>query len=236
MKAECWTFHMEKEIQWWEELSISRKQWTMLWNDALYVFRYRCNPGIKMEGSDTVVCTGNSWNGTVPNCNGKSSPFQVSNDQTLQFNSGTNWAKPWGDCIWSGCQYSDGWWLCARQLSAKRRSSSSRRLNLYEWCSRAHKCWTKGSNFFFLYCNRRWWWKDDSMFSNQQSWRFFLLYPSSCRRSGLLYLSKLSLSYSTQEPQGKLRSLARLKLNMKLSLHMIAKSWVVTLSLWYTGR
>jgi len=33
------------------------------------VYKYRCNPGIKMEGSDTVVCTGDSWNGTVPNCN-----------------------------------------------------------------------------------------------------------------------------------------------------------------------
>ena len=35
------------------------------------VYKYRCNTGVEMEGSNTLVCDGDSWNGTVPHCNGK---------------------------------------------------------------------------------------------------------------------------------------------------------------------
>jgi len=33
------------------------------------VYKYRCNSGIEMEGTNTVVCTGETWNGSVPHCN-----------------------------------------------------------------------------------------------------------------------------------------------------------------------
>jgi len=33
------------------------------------VFKYRCNQGVEMEGSNTLVCDGENWNGTVPHCN-----------------------------------------------------------------------------------------------------------------------------------------------------------------------
>ena len=35
------------------------------------VYKYRCNHGVEMEGSNTLVCDGERWNGTVPHCNGK---------------------------------------------------------------------------------------------------------------------------------------------------------------------
>merc|ERR1711892_666094 len=39
------------------------------------VYKYRCNHGVEMEGSNTLVCDGERWNGTVPNCNvGPSEP------------------------------------------------------------------------------------------------------------------------------------------------------------------
>jgi len=33
------------------------------------VYKYRCNHGVEMEGSNTLVCDGERWNGTVPDCN-----------------------------------------------------------------------------------------------------------------------------------------------------------------------
>merc|ERR1711892_887872 len=33
------------------------------------VYKYRCNLGVEMEGSNTLVCDGERWNGTVPDCN-----------------------------------------------------------------------------------------------------------------------------------------------------------------------
>jgi len=33
------------------------------------VYKYRCNHGVEMEGSSTLVCDGERWNGTVPHCN-----------------------------------------------------------------------------------------------------------------------------------------------------------------------
>merc|ERR1712123_247752 len=39
------------------------------------VYKYRCNQGVEMEGSNTLVCDGERWNGTVPHCNvGPSEP------------------------------------------------------------------------------------------------------------------------------------------------------------------
>merc|ERR1711892_515898 len=39
------------------------------------VYKYRCNLGVEMEGSNTLVCDGERWNGTVPHCNvGPSEP------------------------------------------------------------------------------------------------------------------------------------------------------------------
>ena len=35
------------------------------------VYKYRCNHEVEMEGSNTLVCDGERWNGTVPDCNGK---------------------------------------------------------------------------------------------------------------------------------------------------------------------
>jgi len=33
------------------------------------VYKYRCNHGVEMDGSNTLVCDGEKWNGTVPDCN-----------------------------------------------------------------------------------------------------------------------------------------------------------------------
>merc|ERR1719154_420984 len=33
------------------------------------VYKYRCELGVEMEGSNTLVCNGDTWNGTVPDCN-----------------------------------------------------------------------------------------------------------------------------------------------------------------------
>merc|ERR1711892_602252 len=33
------------------------------------VYKYRCNHEVEMEGSNTLVCDGERWNGTVPDCN-----------------------------------------------------------------------------------------------------------------------------------------------------------------------
>merc|ERR1712106_1193119 len=33
------------------------------------VYKYRCNLGVEMEGSSTLVCDGERWNGTLPDCN-----------------------------------------------------------------------------------------------------------------------------------------------------------------------
>merc|ERR1712123_100240 len=33
------------------------------------VYKYRCNHGVEMGGSNTLVCDGERWNGTVPDCN-----------------------------------------------------------------------------------------------------------------------------------------------------------------------
>merc|ERR1711892_182826 len=39
------------------------------------VYKYRCNTGTQMEGSNTLVCDGEKWNGTLPDCNvGPSEP------------------------------------------------------------------------------------------------------------------------------------------------------------------
>jgi len=39
------------------------------------VYKYRCNQGVEMEGSNTLVCDGEKWNGTLPDCNvGPSEP------------------------------------------------------------------------------------------------------------------------------------------------------------------
>jgi len=35
------------------------------------VYKYRCYNGVEMEGSNTLVCDGDKWNGTVPHCNVK---------------------------------------------------------------------------------------------------------------------------------------------------------------------
>ena len=39
--------------------------------DSIFPFRYRCNPGVVMDGRNTLVCDGDKWNGTVPDCNGE---------------------------------------------------------------------------------------------------------------------------------------------------------------------
>ena len=46
-------------------------------------FRYRCNHGVEMEGSNTIVCNGDKWNGTVPDCNGKFAPLDFCNEYLL---------------------------------------------------------------------------------------------------------------------------------------------------------
>ena len=32
------------------------------------MYKYRCNSGLSMEGSDTVFCDGGQWNSSVPVC------------------------------------------------------------------------------------------------------------------------------------------------------------------------
>eukprot|EP00092_Neocalanus_flemingeri_P036076 GFUD01039280.1.p1 GENE.GFUD01039280.1~~GFUD01039280.1.p1 ORF type:complete len:715 (+),score=216.36 GFUD01039280.1:47-2146(+) len=68
------------------------------------VYKYRCNLGGEMEGSNTLVCDGKNWNGTVPDCNvGPSEPeLQV----IVSGNVVTN-VKP-GDWVLVTCQAKGG--------------------------------------------------------------------------------------------------------------------------------
>merc|ERR1719320_740686 len=68
------------------------------------VHRYKCNNGVEMEGSDTLVCDGERWNGSVPHCNVK--PTDPLLEVTVSGNAVTA-VKP-GDWVLVTCQASGG--------------------------------------------------------------------------------------------------------------------------------
>jgi len=68
------------------------------------VYKYRCNQGVEMEGSDILVCDGERWNGTVPHCNVK--PSDPLLEVTVSGNVVTA-VKP-GDWVLVTCQASGG--------------------------------------------------------------------------------------------------------------------------------
>jgi len=68
------------------------------------VHRYRCNNGVEMEGSDTLVCDGERWNGTVPHCN--VAPTKPELEMIVSGNAVTA-VKP-GDWVLVTCQASGG--------------------------------------------------------------------------------------------------------------------------------
>merc|ERR1711970_1089688 len=68
------------------------------------VYKYRCNTGVEMEGSDTLVCDGDNWNGTVPHCN--VAPDQPQLEVIVSGNAVTN-VKP-GDWVLVTCQAKGG--------------------------------------------------------------------------------------------------------------------------------
>merc|ERR1711970_1037071 len=68
------------------------------------VYKYRCNVGVEMEGSDILVCDGERWNGTVPHCNVK--PTDPLLEVTVSGNVVTA-VKP-GDWVLVTCQASGG--------------------------------------------------------------------------------------------------------------------------------
>jgi len=68
------------------------------------VYKYRCNQGVEMEGSDILVCDGERWNGTVPHCNVK--PTDPLLEVTVSGNVVTA-VKP-GDWVLVTCQASGG--------------------------------------------------------------------------------------------------------------------------------
>jgi len=68
------------------------------------VYKYRCNIGSEMEGSDILVCDGERWNGSVPHCNVK--PTDPLLEVTVSGNAVTA-VKP-GDWVLVTCQASGG--------------------------------------------------------------------------------------------------------------------------------
>jgi len=68
------------------------------------VYKYRCNQGVEMEGSDILVCDGERWNGTVPHCNVE--PTDPLLEVTVSGNVVTA-VKP-GDWVLVTCQASGG--------------------------------------------------------------------------------------------------------------------------------
>merc|ERR1719320_697309 len=68
------------------------------------VYKYRCNIGVEMEGSDILVCDGERWNGSVPHCNVK--PTDPLLEVTVSGNAVTS-VKP-GDWVLVTCQASGG--------------------------------------------------------------------------------------------------------------------------------
>jgi len=68
------------------------------------VHKYRCNVGVEMEGSDTLVCDGENWNGTVPHCN--VAPTKPELEMIVSGNVVTA-VKP-GDWVLVTCQASGG--------------------------------------------------------------------------------------------------------------------------------
>jgi len=68
------------------------------------VHKYRCNNGVEMEGSDTLVCDGENWNGTVPHCN--VAPTKPELELIVSGNVVTA-VKP-GDWVLVTCQASGG--------------------------------------------------------------------------------------------------------------------------------
>merc|ERR1712212_772839 len=68
------------------------------------VYKYRCNVGVEMEGSDILVCDGERWNGTVPHCNVE--PTDPLLEVTVSGNVVTV-VKP-GDWVLVTCQASGG--------------------------------------------------------------------------------------------------------------------------------
>merc|ERR1712106_54952 len=64
------------------------------------VYKYRCNLGVEMEGSSTLVCGGERWNGTVPHCN--VGPSEPELEVTVSGNAVTT-VKP-GDVVLVTCR------------------------------------------------------------------------------------------------------------------------------------
>jgi len=64
------------------------------------VYKYRCNHGVEMEGSSTLVCDGERWNGTVPHCN--VGPSEPELEVTVSGNAVTT-VKP-GDVVLVTCR------------------------------------------------------------------------------------------------------------------------------------
>merc|ERR1712025_900966 len=68
------------------------------------VYKYRCNLGVEMEGSETVVCDGEKWNGTVPHCN--VAPSEPLMEMTVAGSVVTT-VKP-GDWVLVTCEAGEG--------------------------------------------------------------------------------------------------------------------------------
>merc|ERR1719481_804695 len=68
------------------------------------VHKYRCNLGAEMEGSGTVVCDGEKWNGTVPHCNVAPTEPEL---EMIVSGSVVTTVKP-GDWVLVTCQATEG--------------------------------------------------------------------------------------------------------------------------------
>lgn len=68
------------------------------------VYKYRCNHGGEMEGSNTLVCNGDKWNGTVPDCNVEPNEPEL---EVIVSGSVVTTVKP-GDWVLVTCQARGG--------------------------------------------------------------------------------------------------------------------------------